>query len=417
MDDDPVRRQYEAYPYPRRDPAEEAKRLITGSPSNLVELNHYLFAGRRDFSRPFRALVAGGGTGDAAIMLAQQLADAGGPGEVVYLDLSAAARQVAEARARVRGLANVTFLTGSILDLPDLGLGRFDYVDCCGVLHHLDDPPAGLAALAAMVAEDGGLGVMVYGVYGRTGVYPAQAMLRQLGEALPLKERVAQARRLLAALPPSNWLKLNELVADHERSDAELVDLLLHPQDRAYSVPQVVDLARGAGLEPVAFLDPALYEPATYLKDPALLSALEPLDWLERAAFAERLAGVMKTHRCYLAKGPGAANRIARPEGPHTVPVAPQMSGPALAKALGKTLTLKIDLAGTKLRLPVPRLGPAILSRVDGKTSLGEIHQALAAADPTLDWPRFQARFDQLYQPLNGLGFLLIANQAISSAK
>ena len=189
MDEDPVRCQYEAYPYPRRDPAEETKRLITGSPSNLVELNHYLFAGRRDFAKPFRALVAGGGTGDGAIMLAQQLADRGEAGEVVYLDLSTAARQVAEARAKVRGLANISFQTGSILDLPDLGLGRFDYVDCCGVLHHLDDPPAGLAALAPMVAEDGGLGVMVYGVYGRTGVYPAQAMLRQLGEGRPLGDR------------------------------------------------------------------------------------------------------------------------------------------------------------------------------------------------------------------------------------
>jgi hypothetical protein len=86
------------------------------------------------------------------------------------------------------------------------------------------------------------------------------------------------------------------------------------------------------------------------------------------------------------------------------------MSGPALAKALGKTLTLKVDLAGTKLRLPVPRLAPAILNRVNGKTSLGEIHQSLSVADPTLDWPRFQDRFDQLYRPLNGLGFLLIAN-------
>ena len=45
--DDPVQAQYEAYPYPARDPADEAKRLITGSPSQLPEVNHYLFGGRR----------------------------------------------------------------------------------------------------------------------------------------------------------------------------------------------------------------------------------------------------------------------------------------------------------------------------------------------------------------------------------
>jgi hypothetical protein len=70
---DPVRQQYELLPYPARDPREEAQRLIEGSPSHLLELNHYLFAGARDFARPFRALVAGGGTGDALIMLAQHL--------------------------------------------------------------------------------------------------------------------------------------------------------------------------------------------------------------------------------------------------------------------------------------------------------------------------------------------------------
>ncbi|HJO97311.1 MAG: hypothetical protein QGF38_01400 [Rhodospirillales bacterium] len=92
-DDDRVRSQYEALPYPARDPADEAKRLVTGSPSHILEVNHFVFAGRRDFRRPFRVLVAGGGTGDGAIMVAQQLADAGGAGgEVIYTDPSQAAR-------------------------------------------------------------------------------------------------------------------------------------------------------------------------------------------------------------------------------------------------------------------------------------------------------------------------------------
>ena len=133
---DPVRAQYEAYPYPARDPQDERRRLVTGSPSHLLEIEHSLFAGRIDRTRPFRALVAGGGTGDGAIMLAQQLADRGIAGEVVHLDLSTASRRVAEARAAVRGLANLRFVTGSLLDAATLG--RFDYIDCCGVLHHLE---------------------------------------------------------------------------------------------------------------------------------------------------------------------------------------------------------------------------------------------------------------------------------------
>ncbi len=94
MDD--VRAQYESLPYPSRDPRDEAIRLITGTPSHILEINHYLFSGRLNFIRPFRALVAGGGTGDACIMLAQQLVDRRCPGEVVYLDISTASRQICE---------------------------------------------------------------------------------------------------------------------------------------------------------------------------------------------------------------------------------------------------------------------------------------------------------------------------------
>src|SRR5258708_2740165 len=141
-----VRDQYEALPYPARDPRDEAKRLVIGSPSHVLEIDHYVFGGRRDWSRPFRALFAGGGTGDGRIMLAQQLADLGCPAELVHLEPSAAAQRMAAARAERRGLA-LRCVGGSLLDLPTLDLGPFDYIDCCGVLHHLADPAAGLRAL------------------------------------------------------------------------------------------------------------------------------------------------------------------------------------------------------------------------------------------------------------------------------
>ena len=72
--------QYEAYPYPPRDPRDEAKRLIVGSPGHLREIDYWIFGAARPASRPLNALIAGGGTGDATIMLAQQMARAGRPG-------------------------------------------------------------------------------------------------------------------------------------------------------------------------------------------------------------------------------------------------------------------------------------------------------------------------------------------------
>jgi SAM-dependent methyltransferase len=420
---EPVRDQYEAYPYPARDPKDEGKRLIAGSPSNLAEIDHYVFAGRADFAKPFRALIAGGGTGDAAIMMAQQLSDWArergrpAPGEVVYLDLSGAAREIAEARAGARGLTNISFHSGSLLDLPELGLGVFDYIDCCGVLHHLEDPPAGLAALAEVLQAAGGMGIMVYAPLGRTGVYPAQAMLRGLGEGgrgeeLPLDERVTIARRLIAALPATNWLKRNPFLGDHKRSDAGLVDLLLHSRDRAYRVEQVAALVAGAGLRLTGFIEPARYEPANYLKDPVLLKRLAGLDPLARAAFAEALAGNIKKHVFYVVKGSNRADTVARAETPAAVPVARQMPGPELARAIAKGSRIKTELDGLSLSFALPRLAAPILTRVDGHASLSEIHAGLQALDSSLDWDVFKAQFDQLHAVLNGLTPLLIRHPA-----
>ena len=141
-----VEAQYEAFPYPARDPGDEARRLITGSPSLPQEMDHYLWGGARDWSRPLRVLVAGGGTGDGLIQLCQMLTSAGRAYDAVYLDLSRAARAIAEERAKVRNLTNIRFETGSLLNASDFGM--FDYIDCCGVLHHLPDPQAGFDAFA-----------------------------------------------------------------------------------------------------------------------------------------------------------------------------------------------------------------------------------------------------------------------------
>jgi SAM-dependent methyltransferase len=296
-----VRAQYEALPYPPREPRDEAFRLVTGTPSHILEVNHYLFAGRLNFNRPFRALVAGGGTGDACIMLAQQLADRRCPSEVVYLDLSTASRAICEARATARGLRNVQFHTGSLLDLPVMNIGAFDYIDCTGVLHHLADPAAGMRALASVLHPEGGLGVMLYGQYGRTGVYPLQEMLRTLAPlSMATEDRIAMAKRLIRFLPTTNLFRRNPYLNDHVTGgDAGLYDLLLHSCDRAFTVSEIGTLASEAGLRVVAFLEPVRYEPATYMSDPVIARQTSSLPLLERAAFAECLAGNLRSHIFY----------------------------------------------------------------------------------------------------------------------
>jgi SAM-dependent methyltransferase len=404
-----VRAQYESYPYPPRDPADEATRLVVGSPGRLAELNHYVFAGARDFARPFRALVAGGGTGDAAIMLAQQLADEG-PGEVVYLDVSEASAAVAKARAAARGLSNIRFVHGSLTALPALKLGRFDYIDCCGVLHHLEDPAAGLRMLAGALAEGGGMGLMVYAPLGRTGVYHMQSMLRMIGGDDALPDRVTQARTLLSRLPPTSWMRRNPYIGDHLLGgDAGLVDLLLHSRDRAFTVGEIDALVRGAGLALAAFVEPMRYDPLIQIGEGALAARLRAMRWIDRCAFAELLYGNHKTHVFYAVPAARAGRSVARADDPDAVPVPIGFDPAAMAARARDGGTLRAELDGLKLAFPLPPSAAPVLALMDGARSLGAIHEAVSRdAGAAQDWRGFIAGFGRLYAVLNGLNLLFL---------
>jgi SAM-dependent methyltransferase len=397
--------QYEAYPYPARDPREEAKRLIVGSPSHLREVDHWVFGARRPASLPLNALVAGGGSGDGTVMLAQQMAWLGRPGSVTWLDRSAAARKVAQARVAARKLENVRFEEGSILELAGSGLGPFDYIDCCGVLHHLPDPAAGLAALASVLAPGGGIGLMVYAPHGRTGVYMLQDALRLLAppeDAPP--GRVEIAKRLWKQVPETAWLRKNPWIDDHIRGgDAGLYDLLLNPRDVAFTVPQLAALVAGAGLRIACLVEPLRYDPDTWLTDPRLRGRSAQLDTVQRAALAEAICGNMGIHIAYCVR---AADPVPAPawEDDAAVPVLRELDGPALAKGLRNDGVLPVTWDGLRAAVPLPRLAGAFLARIDGRRCWGEVTEGVIAAGASRDAAlRDRAALVRAMEPLNRL--------------
>jgi SAM-dependent methyltransferase len=387
-----VTEQYEAFPYPERDPADEAKRLITGSPSHPLEIDHYLFGGQHDWTKPFKALVAGGGTGDALIQLAATLTSAGTPYEITYLDLSASARKVAEARAAARGLKNITFLTQSLLEAPRLG--PFDYIDCCGVLHHLPEPQAGFDALAKALAPEGGIGLMVYAPFGRSGVYPLQEAFGATLTGSP-KDRLRRAKAIFERIPDGHPFKTNPHLRDHKASDAGFYDLLLHSQDRAYRIADLLDTLDRAGLVMTGSPQAYLYDPLPILGDPSLLHGL---DACARMALAEALRGTIRTHVLYAARD--ANLRVAKPA-PSAVPHLKGVAGPQLAQAAAKKGVVPITHDGVRIEIPVPGLAARAFGFIDGRRSLQEIAQAART-----DWIAFSPIWTSVSDALARHGML-----------
>jgi len=388
-----VQDQYEAYPYPERDPADEAKRLITGSPSDPREIDHHVFGGKRDWSKPLRALFAGGGTGDGLIQLAQILTSVGRPYDITYLDLSKASRAVAEERAKARGLTGITFHTASLMDAPNYGV--FDYVDCCGVLHHLPDPAAGFAALRAAVAPDGGLGFMVYAPYGRSGVYPLQDAFGAVLADVPVAKKVAKARAILAKLPEGHPFKRNPHLVDHNQSDAGFYDLLLHSQDQAFDVAGLAAILSETGWGAPSFCEAAAYDLSRFAPVPKGMTVIDQM------AAAEKLDGTMKVHVGYARLQKAEPFKLDLNRIPHLRGVKPD----ALSRAVAQGRELPLTRAGQGYKLQLPKASAPLLAAVNGQRTLSEVAQR-----NRIDPIGFQAVWSQVEATLTGWGLMLYSN-------
>lgn len=408
-----VKAQYEAFPYPPRDPADEKRRLFHSLSGNLLLINHHCFAGQRDFRKGFRALVAGGGTGDTAIYLAEQLRHC--EAEVVYLDMSTASREVAEARAQVRKLTNITWVTASIMELPELKLGKFHYIECCGVLHHLASTEDGLKALKAVLREDGAIFLMLYAKYGRQVVYDMQTLLRSyLPAGLPMADQVRMTRELLATLPKTNGF-VRDLalwqseIATKGLGDAGLYDLLLHSQDRCFDVPACYTLAKSAGLHLLGFAQDAdAYDPLNHVTDTAVRDYLTTLDLPRRQALAEQFVGTIRKHEFFLARQPGRGAMLKDDS----------LALRSFGTLLGKASRLAADMVpgrvlryaepGRTLSILATPLSKVIYAHMDGRTSLRVLRQKMRQAVPDATPAAINAEIERVYQQLNPRGLLYL---------
>jgi ubiquinone/menaquinone biosynthesis C-methylase UbiE len=295
---------YQDYPYPFRDPEDESHRLLALAGEYLGELNHHLYKGKKVFDGNFRCLVAGGVTGDSLIFLGEQLKNTNA--ELVYVDFSKASMEIAQKRAEKRGIKNIKWVLDSILNIPKLGLGKFDFINCSGVLHHLQSPPEGLKILQESLTKEGGMHIMVYAKYGRTGVYQIQEIMKMVNEGISNRaQEIMNCKTILSSLPDTNWfMRAQELIGDHINfGDIGVYDLFLHKQDRAYSIPELHEFIEDAGLNFIDFTvipDRLALRIENYIKDFSLLQRLKKTDIVTQQAICELILGNIIKHSVYL---------------------------------------------------------------------------------------------------------------------
>ena len=422
-----VREQYEELPYPPRDPHDENKRLVRTWLDDLSMINHYCYAGRQSFRDRFRVLVAGGGTGDGTIFLAQQLRHT--DAEIVHLDLSRASIGIARQRAQARGLNNISWVNDSLLALPQLGLGTFDYINCSGVLHHLEDPDAGLCALLAVLKDTGALGVMVYGQYGRTGVYQMQALMRLINQGeSDAAGRIRNTREVLESLPRTSWFSRGRDIFPDEDLDtaAGIYDFLLHSQDRAYTVGELYEWFHDRHRLNLELTDVgrgrSAYQPEMALgpRQPRFLSSVQALPPRQQHEIAELLVGNLITHSFYATRSP--ATRAPYGDADYVPfffhePVTGSDLSALIRHHNSLPFVVNHEHTGVAVRVDPGKFSAYILPHVDGRRSFGEIFSRVRAepelrASPPSDGELFRD-FHAFYDLLAAIDRVLLRHRSV----
>ena len=248
-----VRDFYDHYPYPRPIDSLEKYRRLWQDPQRR-RADYHLAWPARPYKEDLSILIAGCGTSQAAKHAVRWPA-----AQITGIDVSARSVCCTEELKRKHNLQNLQAHQLAIERVSELE-ASFDQIVCTGVLHHLADPDAGLRALRAVLKPDGAMHVMVYAPYGRTGIYMLQEFCRRTG----IHATDADIRNLieaLGALPPGHPLENLLREAPDFRQEAALADALLHPQDRAYSIPQVFDFLERGGLTFGRWIRQAPYSP------------------------------------------------------------------------------------------------------------------------------------------------------------
>lgn len=371
-----VRRQYEAYSYPP--PIEDAEKFLRkwGPPTCDPK-----FAGVQLWPegqpRPdLRILCAGCGSSQAAL-IALNSPDCA----VLGIDLSETSLAHSKRLRDRHSLGNLELRQMSLLDVGELKRS-FDLIISTGVLHHLPDPDAGLKALADVLDPSGSMAIMLYGKTGRAGIYLVQDILRRLG-AGQNAEGVRLARELLKFIPSHHYListtgKLPNDLAD----DAGIVDMLLHPQDRAYAVPEIMELVEAAGLVFFGWSDNALYCADRYLRGEMLEKVLA-LPAAEQWAVIDNLTVLNDRHDFFVRK-PQSTCFLTRFDTDDYLSYVPLIrSGVKLAGDVNALILTRPSLHGDVVT-PISKSEALLLEQADGKKSISKIlsHSSFARSEP-----------------------------------
>jgi SAM-dependent methyltransferase len=384
-------------PYPPPLTRLDKQRNLYANLDRRRALFHLIWPSEKPRPNP-KILIAGCGTSQAARHALRE-PDA----HVTAIDISETSLRHTRELKEKYNLKNLELHRLPIESVSELGRS-FDLVVCTGVLHHLPDPDIGLRALRDILSPQGAMHLMVYARYGRTGIYMMQEYCRLLDIGTSPND-LRDLGATLDALPADHPISALLRRAKDFRQPEAMADALLHPQDRAYTVPELY-----AWLERCGMSFGRWYEQAPYLPQCGAMARtphaarLEALTGPAQHAAVELFRGTITQHNlvAYRSDFPNELQpiRFTGDQWRNYVPIRYPWTVCVRDRAPQGSVAVLLNPSHrhTDLVLPISSAQDHFLEQIDGQRTLGEIVQNSGADGALRALPFFEQlwHYDQI---------------------
>ncbi len=238
-----VQAQFDEFPYPNV----PIDTQVTDNVSlfvNSITTSRYLRDRKIVMPEGKTILNAGCGSGWETLIVATA-----NPGaRYVGTDISTESVKMAEQRFKFHNIDNCCFEVMDIADMTPLG-EEFDFIACNDVLYLIPDQVAGLQGMRQVLKPEGIIRTNVHSLYQRQFIFHMQDAMELLGVMdEPANKAVPILREVMDALVDGSFVK-SHWQGDNIKTTTGILANFLLRSDKGFTVPQVFEMLRQAGLD------------------------------------------------------------------------------------------------------------------------------------------------------------------------
>ena len=236
-----VKEQYESNPYPRW--KYEAKASVFPKKFNEIIEDLDLKIRHQSIKKldKINILIAGCGTGQQVVSVCSRYRNS----NILAIDLSLNSLAYAKRKTSELGYNNVEFMLIDILDLAMLNK-KFDLIESCGVLHHMEDPIKGWQVLEKCLHPEG---LMKIGLYSDI----ARRYIKDVREHIAIKNIPLNFKNIKSFREEIKNSQERHNKNIFEQCDAFTLsnfrDLLFHVQEHRFKISQIEKSLKELNLE------------------------------------------------------------------------------------------------------------------------------------------------------------------------